>query len=142
MLPQLHQLYTLVAGDVSIPIHPHADAPPSWLAQQAVGLPGSLPGWFLHCARWATLRGHELLHAGLPGMHRLYQRITAIDPTYRGRGIAMALKLETIAYAQAHSYYLDLHRSWTRNATRDMLAINTKLGFEAREYLAPMIKPL
>ncbi|MFN8481236.1 MAG: GNAT family N-acetyltransferase [Kouleothrix sp.] len=139
-LPQLHQLYTLVAGDVPIPIHPHADAPPSWLAQQAVGLPESLPDGFFIVRDGPRYVGMSFLHAGPPGMHRLYQRITAIDPTYRGRGIAMALKLETIAYARAHSYHEI--RTAVESNNPSMLAINTKLGFEAREGLALMIKPL
>lgn len=53
---------------------------------------------------------------------------TGVRPEYRGRGIALALKLRTIAYAQAHG----ITRLVTFNSSlnQPMLAINERLGFE------------
>ena len=135
-LPPLHALYTLVAGDVPIPLHPHADAPPSWLAQQATGLPESLPEAFFIVRDGERYVGMSFLHADLARPERLYQRITAIHPEYRGRGVAMALKLETIAYARGRGCH-EL-RTAVESNNPSMLAINRKLGFEAREGLALM----
>lgn len=53
---------------------------------------------------------------------------TGVVPEYRGRGIAMALKLETIRYAQTHGY----RQIQTGNLSQNlpMLRINLALGFE------------
>ncbi len=139
-LPPLHALYALVAGDVPIPLHPHADAPPSWLAQQATGLPESLPEAFFIVRDGPRYVGMSFLHADLARPERLYQRITAIHPGYRGRGVAMALKLETIAFARQRGCH-EL-RTAVESNNPSMLAINRKLGFEAREGLALMAKTL
>jgi len=60
-----------------------------------------------------------------PGV--LWQQLTAVLPAYRGHGIATALKLRTIDYAQRHGY----REIRTFNSSRNgpMLAINGKLGF-------------
>jgi GNAT superfamily N-acetyltransferase len=57
----------------------------------------------------------------------LYQGITGTRRAYRGRGIALALKLRTIAYArQAGKREI---RTWNDTLNAPMLAINTRLGF-------------
>lgn len=57
----------------------------------------------------------------------LRQELTGVLEPYRGRGIATALKLRTIAYAQRGGY----RRIRTFNSSKNdaMLAINQKLGF-------------
>jgi GNAT superfamily N-acetyltransferase len=53
---------------------------------------------------------------------------TAVHPAYRGRGIALALKLRAIAYARDHAY-----RSIQTNSNAGnerMLQINAALGFQ------------
>ncbi len=55
------------------------------------------------------------------------QGLTATDPAYFGRGIAWALKLHTIRYAQEHG-----HRqiqTWNDSENQPMLSINLRLGF-------------
>ena len=53
---------------------------------------------------------------------------TGTDPQYRGRGIALALKLRTLAYARAHGF----EQIQTQNDAVNvgMLHINDELGFE------------
>ena len=80
------------------------------------------------------------LHADMATPGRLYQRITAIDPAYRGRGIALALKLKTIEYGRAHGY--SHIRTAVESNNPSMLAINRKLGFEQREGLALLERAL
>ena len=130
-LPPLHQLYALVAGDVPIPIDPHASPPPEWLEHQAIGLPESLPEAFFVVRDGERYAGMSFLHAN--GSGRLFQRITAIHPAYRGRGVAMALKLATIEYARAHGCHEI--RTAVESNNPSMLAINRKFGFEQREGL-------
>lgn len=57
----------------------------------------------------------------------LHQELTGVLPPYRGLGIAMALKVRTVEYAQTHGH----SRIVTFNSGKNdaMLAINTKLGF-------------
>lgn len=58
---------------------------------------------------------------------RLGVGFTGVDPAYRGRGIALALKLRTIQYAREHGYREVRTQNDTTN-TR-MLEINRALGF-------------
>jgi mycothiol synthase len=58
----------------------------------------------------------------------LHQQLTGVLPEYRGIGIATALKLRTIAYAQRHGYREI--RTWNSSRNTAMLAINTKFGFK------------
>jgi ribosomal protein S18 acetylase RimI-like enzyme len=125
-LPPLHQLYTSVAGDVPIPIDPQPDPAPSWLADQAVGLPESLPDAFFIVRDGPRYVGMSYLHRD-DSPYRLLQRITAIHAKYRGRGIAKALKLKTIEYAQQHGFHEI--RTAVESNNPSMLAINARLGF-------------
>jgi ribosomal protein S18 acetylase RimI-like enzyme len=135
-LPGLHALYCAVGGDVPIPIEPHAAPPPEWLAGQAAVLPEA----FFVVRDGARYVGMSYLHAASAHPGRLAQRITAIDPAYRGRGIAMALKLKTIEYAQQYGY-AEI-RTAVESNNLSMLAINRKLGFVEREGLTLFEKPL
>lgn len=139
-LPPLHDLYISVAGDVPIPIHPHPAPSPEWLAQQAIGLPESLPEAFVMARDSARYVGMSYLHADADHPCRLFQRITAVHPGYRGRGIALALKLKTIEYAQRHGCHEI--RTAVESNNPGMLAINRKLGFAQREGLALLEKTL
>jgi GNAT superfamily N-acetyltransferase len=132
-LPQLHALYGLVGGDVPIPIYPHPSPAPGWLAEQALGLPESLPGAFFVVRDGERYVGMSYLHADTAQPGRLVQRITAIHPAYRGRGIALALKLTTVGYAQRHGCHEI--RTAVESNNPSMLAINRMLGFAEREGL-------
>ena len=126
-LAPLHQLYAAIAGDVPIPIDPHPTPPPAWLAEQALGLPVSLPEAFFIVRDGSRYVGMSYLHRDDQAPERLLQRITAIHAEYRGRGIALALKLKTIAYAQQHGFHEI--RTAVESNNPSMLAINAKLGF-------------
>ena len=62
--------------------------------------------------------------------HRLHVGFTGTHPEYRGRGIALALKLYTIEYARAHGYTEMGTTNDSSNAA--MLHINAALGFQRR----------
>jgi GNAT superfamily N-acetyltransferase len=55
----------------------------------------------------------------------LFQRETAVDPDFRRKGIAAALKARTIEWANLNGYSTIL----TNTASPEMLAMNERLGF-------------
>ncbi len=57
----------------------------------------------------------------------LSHNTTGVRRPYRGRSIAMALKLATIAYARTHGY--TEIRTWNEVNNIGILAINERLGF-------------
>jgi len=60
-----------------------------------------------------------------PGI--IYQGLTGVLREYRGRGIAMALKLQTVRYARDHGYREI--RTWSDARNRPMLRIKEAMGF-------------
>lgn len=57
----------------------------------------------------------------------LYQGITGTRRAYRGRGLALALKLRTVDYARRHG--IREIRTWNDSLNAPMLHINVALGF-------------
>ncbi len=57
----------------------------------------------------------------------LYQGLTGVVRAYRGRGLAWALKMRTIAYAREHAFRQI--RTWNNTMNRPILNINEALGF-------------
>ncbi|MDQ2713507.1 MAG: GNAT family N-acetyltransferase [Chloroflexota bacterium] len=53
--------------------------------------------------------------------------MTGVKRSYRGRGIALALKLHAIRYAKAHGYRA--LRTWNDSVNEGILRHNTRLGF-------------
>ena len=58
----------------------------------------------------------------------IYNMFTGVEPTWRGRGIALALKLLAIACARRHGAE---HISTNNDSENTpMLAVNRKLGYQ------------
>ncbi|MGH2351320.1 MAG: GNAT family N-acetyltransferase [Chloroflexota bacterium] len=57
----------------------------------------------------------------------VYQGLTGLRREYRGKGIAMALKLHGVRYARAHGYREI--RTWNNTRNQPMLRINEAMGF-------------
>lgn len=63
-----------------------------------------------------------------PRTKMMYNQFTGVRPEYRGRGIALALKLLTIRYARQRGAVSI--RTHNHSANAPMLAINRKLGYQ------------
>src|SRR5690606_23520676 len=66
---------------------------------------------------WKTQARDDLLYTGLTGVLREYRR----------KGIATALKLQAVRYAQTHG--ISQVRTWNAQSNEGMLGINVRLGF-------------
>lgn len=67
-----------------------------------------------------------------------YNQMTGVMPAYRGRKIALALKLMTIAYAKEQNGLTIRTNNDSQNAP--MLAINRKLGYQALPGIYRLVK--
>ncbi len=90
-------------------------------------------GWFRRESQFIAADGERFI--GLAGVYNevetpraMFNGLTGIDPAYRGRKIALALKLLTIRYARQHGADTINTGNDARNAP--MLAINHKLGYQ------------
>lgn len=95
-----------------------------WLQRQLEG-PGRSPERF-----WVAMDGDRPV--GVARLRRMSENtygnnLTGVDPEYRGRGIARALKLKTVEWARAHGAEFIFTANDAEN--QRMLAINISLGY-------------
>ncbi len=127
-LPAVYQLHC--ALDVSSPQDdPEPPTPPPYSRFLAFEIehPTVLPDAFF-------LAKYKDFYVGESAMKRsesepdvLHQQLTGVVHEYRGMGVATALKLKTVEYAQRHGFREIRTSNSSRNAP--MLAVNEKLGF-------------
>ena len=124
------KLYTLnqdLMADVPFP-EPYTPLPyEQWLAFDMKD-PGLLPEAY-------AIAKHGTQYIGLSTVRHLdkeprglYQALTGVRREYRGKGVALAMKLKVIEYARTNGY----EKIKTENATTNapMFGINMKLGFK------------
>jgi GNAT superfamily N-acetyltransferase len=90
-------------------------------------------GWYRRESQFIAVDGRKYI--GLAGVYNevetpetMFNGLTGVDRDYRGRKIALALKLLTIHYAREHGAKVVTTNNDARNAP--MLAINRKLGYQ------------
>ncbi len=125
-LTAIFDLFLVCSRDVP-EIDPVTDVPYDYFLTNEVEGPDGLPdGFFLakDGGRYVALsnlysseRDPSVIHQGLTGVH----------PAYRGRGLAMALKLRTVEYARDRGKRQI--RTWNNTLNRPMLRINEAMGF-------------
>lgn len=90
--------------------------------------------WFIPEGQLLALAGEEYVGLAAVGYFKetnsMYNLMTGVNKAYRGRKIAQALKLNSIAFAQA--YGADYIRTHNDSENEPMLAINRKLGYEPK----------
>jgi ribosomal protein S18 acetylase RimI-like enzyme len=126
-LPKLYDLHTTLTRDIPLPGHPHPAPGLEWFRRYAAAAPLALPEAFFIAKDGERYVGESFLHRVKGAPDELNQKATGVLHEYRGAGIALALKLETIVYARQQGYA----RIWTgvESNNPSMLAINRKLGF-------------
>jgi mycothiol synthase len=103
------------------------DTPYEMFLAHTVEGPNALPdAHFLAVAGDRYVGTSALMRAAaMPGV--LFQGLTGVRREYRGCGIAMALKLQTVRYAREHGH--TEIRTWNASLNRPMLRINEAMGF-------------
>ena len=93
----------------------------------AVRSPNTLPDAFFLATDGQRYVGLSALYRPLAMPDVLHQGLTGVLREYRGRGIAMVLKVRTVRYARERGYREI--RTWNDERNQPMLRINTALGF-------------
>src|SRR6266568_5023748 len=78
--------------------------------------------------RWRQVRWDEHGMEGSEGSQGTLSGLTGVIREYRGRGIAVALKLKVIEFARNNKY--EKLRTWNDSTNAPMIGINIKLGFK------------
>ena len=126
---KLYELNQTLFADVPAP-EPYTPLPfEQWLNFDMKD-PGLLPEAYTiakHGDKWVGLSTARRLDREPHGLHQL---ITGVRREYRGNGIAFAMKLRVLEWAQKNG----IESIRTENATNNepMLAVNTKLGFQRK----------
>jgi GNAT superfamily N-acetyltransferase len=125
VLRRAYELHNAVVADIPSPI---PFTPPSFedYMRARVESPWALLDAYFLAVVGGRYVGVASLERPAEGTH-LYHNVTGVLREFRGRGIAMALKLATVAYAQQHGY-AEI-RTWNEIHNTGMLAINDRLGF-------------
>lgn len=124
-LRRAYDLREAVMADIPSPI-PHTPVPFEEFVHSNLESPRALPGAYFLAKIGNVYAGEANLRRPQEGAH-LVHNVTGVLPAYRGRGIAMALKLATIAYGRTHGH--SEIRTWNEVRNTGMLAINERLGF-------------
>jgi ribosomal protein S18 acetylase RimI-like enzyme len=126
-LSKLYDLHVAITREIPIPGQPHPAPGLGWFERYALGTPLSLPDAYFIAKDGERYVGESFLRRVERAPAELSVGATGIHGQYRGYGIAVALKIQTIAYAIQHGYT----RIWTGVESNNpgMLAINAKLGF-------------
>ncbi|MBI2773223.1 MAG: GNAT family N-acetyltransferase [Chloroflexi bacterium] len=123
------------AFDLNEEVHwdvPSSDPPTpgnfdTWRKRALEGPNALLEAYFLAVDKDGRYVGVSELERSAEDPTFLWQGITGTARAARGKGIAMALKLETVRYAKERGF--DHIKTWNDQRNRRMLSINEALGF-------------
>ena len=125
-LKELYEMDCELAPDVPR-VDPFTRGPFETWREWVVNSPRSLPDAFFIAKSGGRYVGQSDLGRSEQLPEVLYTGFTGVRREFRGRGIAMALKLRAVDYAKRHGYREI--RTWNSTLNAPMLGINVKLGF-------------
>lgn len=125
-LRKAFELHEETRRDVPSP-DPATPGDPALFRRELEGPTALHDAYFIAVGPDGTWLGESNLWASLADPTFLWQGITGVRREARGRGIAMALKLETLRYGRTHGKREI--KTWNATTNRPMLRINEALGF-------------
>jgi GNAT superfamily N-acetyltransferase len=137
---KLYDLDGALSWDVPHP-EPHTPVSYEWYAERVFQDPDLLPdGWFVAIERGTGqyVGMCQLWHS--QASDDLYNGLTGVLRSHRRRGIALALKMRSIAYAKTHGR--PIIKTWNESNNRAMLSINEALGFVKQPSWIDLVKVL
>src|SRR6266571_30920 len=126
-LRKLHELVQLISADMP---SPSPFTPISFEQWKAFELkkPSLLPEGYMIAKDGSKFVGLSTVWRIDQEPRGLVKGNTGVRREYRGRGIAVALKLKVIDFARRNGY--EKMKTWNASNNAPMLAVNTKLGFK------------
>ena len=127
---ELYRLHSACSRDVP-DIEPYTEVSYDDFLKNVINAPYSIPEAFLIAKAQGAPNGRYVGLAWMAGSAEepdvLYQGLTGVLPEYRGKGIAMALKLANVEAARRLGKREI--RTWNDTTNRPMLRINEAMGF-------------
>ncbi|MGH2460952.1 MAG: GNAT family N-acetyltransferase [Chloroflexota bacterium] len=133
---KLYELEWLLDQDVPQP-EPPTRVSFEFFLEHTLQNPNLLPEAYLVAVDRTAYVGLSTLWSSR-GNADLFTGLTGVRQEYRGRRIALALKLRSIAYARAHGH--PVIRTWNESNNLRMLAINERLGFVKQPAWIDLVK--
>ncbi len=126
-LRKLHELVQLISADMPSPSPFTPISFEQWKAFELKN-PSLLPEGYMIAKDGSKYVGLSTVWRIDQEPRGLVQGNTGVSREYRGRGIAVALKLKVIDFARRNGY--EKMKTWNASNNAPMLAVNTKLGFK------------
>jgi len=124
---KLYELVQTAFRDVPIPDTPTDTPYDQWLAFEMKN-PNLIPQAYMIAKDGEKYVGTSVVWRLKKEPRSLYQGLTGVLRQYRGKGIAVALKLRVLDFARKNGF--DNIRTFNASTNEGMLNINMKLGFK------------
>ncbi len=128
-LKKLHELVQIISADMPSPAPFTPTSYEQWEAFELKS-PNLLPEGYMIAKDGSKYVGLSTVWRIDKEPRSLVQGNTGVRREYRGKGIAMALKLGVIDFARRNGY--EKVKTWNASDNAPMLAVNTKLGFKRK----------